>query len=185
MPTPDLRRERCSQRVSPSPYPWAAGATQGDSCECRNGGTWRGSALAAGTTRWLTGRGTLRQSAVRGIWDARGVAVRSLCQVALTCGLCAENLPGLREPCRPRGHATSHPARAARPHEGPLTVRARLLHHGVLRKQYALRQGPPTPGRSRDHKLCIPEQAAPVSPVAYPRDAVDKARDRGAGVPAS
>jgi hypothetical protein len=185
MPAPDLRMERCSQRVSPSPYPWAAGATQGDSCECRNGGAWRGSALASGTTRWLTGRGALRQSAVRGTWDARGVAVRSLCQVALTCGLCAENLPGLREPCRPRGHATSHPARAARPHEGPLTVRARLLHHGVLRKQYALRQGPPTPGRSRDHKLCIPEQAAPVSPVAYPRDAVDKARDRGAGVPAS
>jgi hypothetical protein len=93
--------------------------------------------------------------------------------------------PGCGSPCRPRGHTTSHPARAARPHEGPLTMRARLLHHGVLRRQYALRQGPPTPGRSRDHKLCIPEQAAPVSPVAYPRDAVDKARDRGAGVPAS
>jgi hypothetical protein len=93
--------------------------------------------------------------------------------------------PGCGSPCRPRGHATSHPAWAARPHEGPLTVRARLLHHGVLRRQCALRQGPPTPGRSRDHRLCIPEQAAPVSPVAYPRDAVDKACDRGAGVPAS
>jgi len=98
MPTPDLRMERCSQRVSPSPYPWAVGATQGDSCECRNGCAWRGCALASGTTRWLTGRGALRQSAVRGTWDARGVAVRSLCQVALPCGLCAENLPGLREP---------------------------------------------------------------------------------------
>jgi hypothetical protein len=93
--------------------------------------------------------------------------------------------PGCGSPCRPRGHATSHPAKAARPHEGPLTVQARLLHHGVLRRQCALRQGPPTPGRSRDHRLCIPEQAAPVSPVAYPRDAVDKARDRGACVPAS
>ena len=149
-----------------------------------------GTAASGAAARWPQARrvgspdgGPSVRAQSEGHGTARGVAVLSLCQVALT--LCAENLPGLREPCRPRGHTTSHPARAARPHEGPLTVRARLLHHGVLRKQYALRQGPPTPGRSRDHKLCIPEQAAPVSPVAYPRDAVDKARDRGAGVPAS
>jgi hypothetical protein len=185
MPTPDLRMERCSQRVSPSPDPWAAGATQGDSYECRNGGAWRGSAWAAGTTRWLTGRGARRQSAVSGTWDARGVAVLSLCQVALPCGLRAENLPGLREPL-PTARTCHLPPRQGRaPTRRPLTVRTRLRHHGVLRRQCALRQGPPTPGRSRDHRLCIPEQAAPVSPVAYPRDAVDKARDRGACVPAS